>query len=371
MRRVRFALTPAWWVAVVLVPVFVLAGCTSSPSPPGSTSLAGVWHADAGDTVLPLDPLFPLAYLDVGGSGTSGTLRLYGANPDSNVLACTDLLYAVPAPGALLLSGRGLYQPVLLGARAEGTTLTLSSETGATLDLEGADAVPASARCAPSSFATTVSAVPLDLAYRSGLLLDGTSLLVAGDDGNVYPVDPATGSLGTAQSLGSGYDHAFAVQAGDYWGHCWCGHNTDVARVQVGGTVIDTVDTEADLGAAMSVSAGTWDGTHLWLAGRQDADGTVHLYRIDSDAEPDVLVDDFAFPVSSVTSLAYADGKLWAVVDAFAPVLVTIDPTTGRATRTVALPPTDESFAGLALTPAATYLITTSESGFSLHTLAY
>lgn len=360
--------------ALGLFTLVALAGCqsTGGGAPVHGARLDGAWQATAGDQVFGFGADYPLAYVRFDGTG-SGTGTLYGAEPDSHVLACGDTVFAATTDDTVILYNGDFLGTVVLRYRLpDDDTLVLTSDAGVSQTLTRVDAVPSSAACGRASVAQSLTALPLALAYQSNLLVSGGTLQVAGDDRKVYPVSAASGALGAPIDLVSQWSHAIALQSGDYWGHCWCGSASSVQRIQPGGTSVDTIDTGTDLGVQLQVYTGAWDGSRLWLAGWGD-DSRYHLLKVDANAEPDVLDSDFTFGAGGLRGLTYHDGALWGVVYALGYKLVRIDPATGLATRTVALPaePSGAGYAGVAWLGSDTWLLADTGSTFALYRITF
>lgn len=241
----------------------------------------------------------------------------------------------------------------------EGDRLILEYANGRKAEFRRVDAVPEAAQCRYAQLGEPVSVqLPADRASPSNLVSDGAQLWVAAEDGNVYPVDPATGAVGAGQPLSGSYNHIQSWQGAAYWATCWCGNIRDIRLVKVGGTVLDSIDTDADLGHPLSIRSANYDGTRLWLAGFNRADDIYEILKVNSNAEPDVLEGVYAFD-QSLSALTQHEGKLWGLTYFAGAQVVEIDPAAGRVTRAYVLPDLDEGeyYGGLASFDGALYVL--------------
>ncbi len=252
----------------------------------------------------------------------------------------------------------------------DGDTLTLTDSEGRTAVFERVAEVPASERC--DSLEATSSlplSLPVDRAYGSNLLSDGSQLWIVGEDGKAYPIDPTTASVGAGQTLATGqYYHAVAAQNGDFWAHCQCGGSEDIKRMRLGGTEIDSVDTATDLGNEIRIRAGSWDGSRLWLWGRNRDSNRGELLRVNSNTEPDVLEDVLVFDTWTLRQLTHHDGKLWGLFRFAGWQLAELDPAAGRVTKSYVLPALEMNgqYIGIASLNGKLYLLASLDQGYAL-----
>jgi hypothetical protein len=285
------------------------------------------------------------------------------------------LLVFWPDSGYIGLGLAGSAKPQGLGFAFQyavsGDTLTLSDSEGRTAVFRRAAEVPASEDCtALEPLATYPVYLPVQVTSSSNLLSDGSQLWVVGTDHNAYPIDPASGSVGGGQTLtASSYYHAVTMQGSDFWAHCRCGNNEDIERVGLGGAVADTIDTNADLGNAISIRAGSWDGNRLWLWGYSYDRGRNELLTIDSDVEPDGLDASYVFDTWTLRQMAFNGAELWGLFRFAGWQLAVIDPAAGRVVRSYTLPQLEweEGYLGLASLGGRLYLLAETNSGYALY----
>jgi hypothetical protein len=336
-----------------------------NPTPEPPPSLAGSWQASTPGNLFDNEGLGTLRFLKfTETSDSSGRLEVFGVHPESNVLACDALVYAAVADDVVSLFSKVLNSR-LLAYRKEGDTLTLTNEQGVTQTLSKVADVPASALCERKSFAATFETIPVRLTSFTSLLSDGTNLRVSSEDGNVYPIDPNTGALGTGVLLGGDFnlggtfnDTVTMQGATDFWAHCGCGGSQEIVRFKPGDTTAtDIIDTGTDLGKEIGVRQAAFDGSHLWIAGFSFDDGRNLVLRVNAEVEPDVLVSQFAFD-HSMQGLTFHDGNLWALVDVLGPKLVQIDTTQAKAVRTLSIPELSQGrYQGLTSLGGSLYLL--------------
>jgi hypothetical protein len=335
------------------------------PTPTPPPSLAGSWQASTPGNLFDNEGLGTLQFLKfTETSDSSGRLEVFGVHSASNVLACDQLVYAAVADDVVSLFSKVL-DSRLLTYKKEGDTLTLTNEQGVSQTLTKVADVPASVLCERESFEAKFENIAVRLTSFTSLLSDGTNLRVSSEDGNVYPINPTTGELGAGVPLGGNFglggrmDETVTMQgATDFWAHCGCGGSEEIVRFKAGDAApIDIVDTGVDLGKEISVRQAAFDGTHLWIAGFSFDDGRNVVLKVNAEAEPDVLVSQFAFD-HSMQGLTFHDGNLWALVNVLGPKLVQIDTAQAKAVRTVSIPElTQGRYQGLTSLGGKLYLL--------------
>jgi hypothetical protein len=353
--------------------LLALAACTTDsggtpqpqPNPTPPPSLAGSWQATTPGNLFDNEGLGTLQYLKfTETSDSSGRLEVFGVHPESNVLACDGLIYAALADDVVSLFSKVL-DSRLLSYKKDGDRLILTNEQGVSQTLTKVADVPASSVCEQKSFEASFETIPVRLTSFTSLLSDGTNLRVSSEDGNVYPIDPNTGALGTGVPLGGDFnlggtmDDTVTMQgATDFWAHCGCGGSQEIVRFKAGDPApTDIVDTGTDLGKEIGVRQAAFDGTDLWIAGFSFDDGRNLVLRVNAEVEPDVLVSQFAFN-HSMQGLTFHDGGLWALVDVLGPKLVQIDPTQAKAVRTLSIPELSQGrYQGLTSIGGSLYLL--------------
>jgi hypothetical protein len=143
-----------------------------------------------------------------------------------------------------------------------------------------------------------------------------------------------------------------AAQGTDFWTHCRCGGSQDAQRRTQADAAVDLVDSEVDLLEQISVRAIAWDpaASVLWLHGHGREDSVARFLKVDSNSEPDVLLDVADFDVS-FRSMAWDGTHMWAVTDA--QNIVRIDLWTFQAVATYDSPDVTVEWIGIASAPAS------------------
>ena len=200
-----------------------------------------------------------------------------------------------------------------------------------------------------------------------GLAYDGVSLWYEEENtGKAYPVDPATGTVGTPVDIGffSQYSHVHAMQASDFWTHCGCGNNEKAVRRSAGGSDVDTVDTDVDLGEKLNIRALAFDpaGGVLWIAGNRFDTYEGRLLQVATDVEPDLVVSSAAF-ATELRALTFDGSNLWGLTWDTPPGLLRIDPATARATATYSVPEASIEWRGVAAVAGQLFLVGSTASG--------
>jgi hypothetical protein len=263
----------------------------------------------------------------------------------AGTLDCRDLAYARSLSGSLTVDAYGAGAEVWQGRVAGPDALELTDASGALTRFERASAVEAAFECVELPETRRFTGLPKPN-YWTGLAYDGTSLWYEAEAGGVYPVDPATGNVGTPASLVAPFTHVHAVQGGDFWTHCACGGSREAWRVTAAGVFVDEVRPGSDFGSELSVDAIARDdvGAALWLYGYSYEAQTRRLLQVQSDLEPDVLLAsvDVGFYVRALTW----DGS--ALFGLQGTTLYRIDPLTGLVTATYTLPDSTVEWYGVA-----------------------
>lgn len=340
----------------LLMLLFISACATPTPEPDEEPtplpedefpSLAGSWQASSNISVF--EVLGNLQYLRfTETTALSGRLEVFGVDAETNVLVCDQLVYASVADDVVSLFSEFLGSRLLVFEKSGEDSLTLTNEKGANQTFTKVESVPTSAICEVGNFQANFENIPVDLTDFTNLLSDGTNLRVSSEDGNVYPINPDNGQLGTGIplggdfNLGGTFNDTLTMQgSSDFWAHCGCGGSQEIVRFQAGATAAtDVIDTETDLANEINIKGAAFDGTHVWLAGRSE--GSHLVLKVDAEAEPDVLISSFTFG-QSIEALTFHEGQMWVLLDVFGlPKLVqletTPDSTTFKAVRTITLP---------------------------------
>ena len=321
--------------------VLALSGCGGQTT--GYSGLQGTWEITDSEMAFGEFAVGRVDYVSF--DPAAGRATIYGSMEGSGLRGCNETLvgfaggntisFSYPSEGICSLASSSYHY------QQTGTDeLVLSDALGRKAYLHKVSGLPPDAACKKASFVGDPLEIGFDLASNK-LMAEGSFLWVVDRMGNAHRIDFAAASIGGGHLLSnSAYHYAFAMQSGSFWTTCRCGGNEKAKLVALGGTVSDTVDTAA-LGRKINISAGTYDGRYLWLAGRSEDGKTVYL-KIDSLANPNVLVDQAEFQLP-VTALTYHDGHLWGLVrfgGFFKYRLVEFDPLTGSIMDSYDLPAT-------------------------------
>lgn len=330
-----------------------LAGCDDEKDgglePDPDVDATGVWELVAGTFLVDLVESED-AYLALG-SGSRGSVHLRDGATAIN--ACADVVYATS--DATLIMGLSLSEELFIFGvkRSHPDTLELTDPQDREAVFARRAAVPDSLQCGSLPIVAR-----FDLQIRSnsasGLAYDGTSLWLTDANGDVHPVDPATGAVGSPISLSqSRFVHA--VQGADFWTHCNCGGNQEAQRRTTSDALVDEVSTQ-DLANEINIDAIAYDPAEsvLWLQGRDRNDDVHRFLKVNSDAEPDQLLRVAAFDIP-MDGLATDGTDLWAVVRRNA--VARIDPNTLRAEQTYQSPDLAVRWHGIAVVGSSVFLL--------------
>ncbi len=332
-------------------------------------SVLGIWEFSSGslswyaeEASIALDVLV----FEAGGEATA-----YSSDPNSNAVSCAqplvylveDDVLAVQSPVGLV--GAGLY----VVAHPDNDTLEFTDLTGQTARFTRVSAVSANLICETLTIANTYNLPGTEINGPTGLAYDGTNTLwFTNDDYEFVPFDITTGTAGAAVTpvFGFGsFQQIHAIEGSDYWLHCYCGLNEEARRHTTAGVLVDSVNTNTDLGNSVDIESMAVDtsGGILWIQGRHNTNKTELLLRVDSGAEPDVLLDSFTFGVEA-RGLTWDGTRLWGVVrpGGISQTIVQIDPTNGEITATYRNPSLALSLSGIAAVGSDLYVIGSDRS---------
>lgn len=329
--------------------------------------VAGIWRLVSGPT--PSQPEQDEMTLEVMVFDASGGGDMYMRIEDSDALSCAQGLLYSESDGMLVLdttaSGIAVYQV----ARPSADTLELLDVSSDTLAFTRLTAVPAEVMCDELTVEATFTdfTEPEQEANEAtGLAYDGTDTLWYTNDADLdfVPFDLTTEALGAVfdPPLGFGqYTYVHDMQAGDYWVHCNCGLNSDVRRLQPDGTIVDQVDTLADLGQEINIESLAMDADSgsLWMQGRTpDEPRRQLLLQVNSAAEPDVLLESYDIG-TEIRGLTWDGTHLWGVVRPMRTisVVVQIDPANGEIMNAYANPDPDLRLQAIAAVGDDFYLL--------------
>lgn len=186
--------------------------------------------------------------------------------------------------------------------------------------------------------------------YYSGLAYDGNWLWYTVEDGTVsIPINPETGAIDNPIPVTA---VLHAAQEGDFWTHCSCGGSPDALRKGKNNFVKDFVRTEVDFQSEISIRGIAYDGTGhvLYLAGEPGGTSETKLFRVNSDAEPDVLlgINTIDFINGGVRAITWDGLSLWAIFGIGTQTIVNIDASSGMVIESYASPDAMVDWQGIA-----------------------
>lgn len=302
---------------------------TDTDATPSFETLQGIWQA-TGDSVLygagDFGDLGYLAFEPTVAAG--GFVDIYAQRPTSGRLVCESGIYTAGTDGVLdvaLARDDGDADAYLY--ERDGDTLTLWNAYAEMQTFTAVDAVPEASVCGSVSAGAEVT-FDVEVTSFGNLLFDGTDVRLPTDDG-VVKLDLTARTASDTLTYSASYRHQLTMQGTDAWGHCGCGGSEEIVRSSIGGATVDTVDTDA-LGHRVSVRAAAWDGSHLWVTGYSYDSGATRLLKIDSDAEPDMVLLDIELG-DSPQALVASGGVLYGLIQTS---VVEMSKTTGMATQT-------------------------------------
>lgn|GEM_PF-807663 len=325
----------------------------------------GIWQKTGGDAFSNLTD-FSLQFLTF---NTDGTALLTFQKTGTGVLRCNQAFFATIDASSLIIEAPGLTDSTRLlhYQLTDANSLTLTDSRGASSTLTRVTEVPVEFQCQTLTILRTFENL-LDPDGFTGLAYDGTLLWYEEEDNRlIHPFDPATGTFGPPVLLdNSQFSHVHAMQGADFWAHCGCGNGEDVQRRTQADVLVDTVNTNTDLGNQISVRGIAFDSTAnvLWLHGFSFNDRVNRFLRVNAEVEPDVLLEAVDFDVI-LTSIAFDGTNLWGILG-FGPgqEIVQIDPATFQAIATFESPNPQVSWRGIAATGTGTlFLLGETDSG--------
>ena len=302
-------------------------------------SVLGTWQYQSGALAWYLNQVN--INLDVIVFEPDGEATSYASDPNTNAVTCAQpLLYLIEDDVIALQVSSGAYGVGLyMLSHPTDDTLEFTDLTGQSARFARVNAVPTDLVCDTLTVTNTYDVPDQEVDDSSGLAYDGTNTLwFTNDDEDFVPFDITTGTAGAAVTPAAGFGSYYAIHAiesGDFWLHCNCGWNEEARRYTTAGAGVDGINTDTDLGQPVDIEsmAVNETGGILWIQGQDLADESELLLRVDSAAEPDVLLDTFTFGIEA-RGLTWDGTRLWGIVrpGGVAYVIVEIDPTNGEIT---------------------------------------
>lgn len=329
------------------------------PTPPIGDALFGSWEVTSGNLIpdvgLEGTSLGVATHLRLSGDGSSGTGRTFNLDDSTGVRTCTDLAITRLADGAIAVDAAlpsyegGLSIFSFLVRMPGPDEMILTREDGDEITFSRIAAPPSEVECQVIEPTGTIVLTTAP-SFRSNLAAEGSNIWFT-TGGELVPVNVQTGDEGTPITTDAitwdSFYNPHTIQSGDFWLTRESGGNYPADRRDTAGTSIDDFNTDLDLGMPTHIDGMNWDGTNLWVVGGNgDENGqTTRILKIDSEAEPDVVLDTFEW--NDRFQQATLDGGIvWGILFGVDQMLVEVDPTTGLATSTWVLPP-DHDWQGL------------------------
>lgn len=319
-------------------------------------SLIGVWKFDPSEALQEsLDGTLTYVVL-----GADGFAEFLSRSEETDILGCQEGPYLVDSVGFIAQLPDAYTAIILLAEIGADGQLTLTADDGRTATATRVSDVPEEDRCGTLAVENTFENLP-DPESFTGLAFDGNSLWYEEQNTRlVFPINPATGAAGAPANLGgSQFSHVHAMQGADFWTHCGCGGSQEAQRRTPAGAMVDEVDTDTDLGFEIGIRGIAYDavGNVLWLHGYSYDEGKASFLRVNSNAEPDVLISQDAFD-ASINALAFDGTHLWAVVGyGEAARIVEINVGTFKAVKTYKNPDNTLQWRGIAATNGSLFLL--------------
>ncbi|MCG8406668.1 MAG: hypothetical protein MI923_15845 [Phycisphaerales bacterium] len=366
-----------FWSAMALLScaIFTSGGCdTPTPfdpgpgpgQPDGEPDLTGVWRRESGELLSFSEETLDYLVLDEG-----GTLKMTFRNQKTNMIHCSDTVYARISDNALVLGYGGLQSQVFAGAGVmlyampDPETLELIEDVDLKTTFRREKTLPDESQCKSLIVEQTFDELAVFPRRDSGLAYDGTSLWVTDEATKMlYPIKPDSGKIGNPiqsdQTL-----NVFAIQGDDFWGVCdGCPVVLEKAlaqrRTKDNGQVVDSVfQTELGLTAnSFEIAAIAFDDAAkvLWLHGKFKDTNHYGFLKVNAEGpEPDKLLDSVEFD-DELKSIASEGRFLWAITS-YPQRIVQIDLETLLATATYEVPDSDIEWRGIAVVGSCLYLI--------------
>ncbi len=146
-----------------------------------------------------------------------------------------------------------------------------------------------------------------------------------------------------------------------FWAHCQCGDTLDASLLNTTGTELVIVDTDSHLGHEISIDAIAWDGTNLWLSGRNSDPSQYELLKIQVDfttppppAPAHSIVETYVF--NQLNALTWDGTHFWCL-SGYSSTISKIDPVEFKAVESYKLPDPDVEWRGLAVVGTDIYLL--------------
>jgi len=347
-------------MVTTLALALVLTSCSSTGSSTTSSSidLQGLWRVT------------PSAGSGYGAGGTttvefgakaSGLATFLSQSSANGITSCEKQVYAALSSNVVLLDGT-YYQ-----ATAPSTDQIVLDDGTATVTLDRVTGTPPVAPCAAGT-ATLVATLPHAVNYWSGLNAVGTKLYYNVDDSSdsIIAYDTSTDSLGSARTYTtsvSGGTHRFVVASRTdslFYGQCACGgsNTLDYFNLSTNSSVAH-IDTNADLGVAISIRYGYYTGSSVVIGGHLWSDSSKNqLLTLDQDTLA-LVSQRQVLPQATITDITPRGSDLLALVND----TVVVVGSSGNATATYTLAGAAPDLIGIAAVGTTVYAIGNTAAG--------
>lgn len=349
--------------------LLTLSGCGGGGG--GSTrvpDLSGTWQYVSGPSLLESGGQefgggggLVAAQLDFLALAADGSGRGYASGTGGQV-GCGNLLFAAIDDSVVRISFPEAFINRTFRYLLDEASLTLIDENGAATVFAAATEVPAASQC---NSVVEVARVPLERGadQNTSLTSDGTNLYFY-DGVSVASIAIATLTANPPITTMGSFDKPITMQGADFWSDCNCGGLSYMQRTTISGTLVDGLDTQADLSHDLDIDGAAFDGSKMWILGYGRDAGRIELLRVDTLVEPDVL--EAVVPLAFYPrTLSLSGGTFWTINELLGDSLVSLDPATGNLLRTVDLP-AGFYYQGLVVLGQDAYLLAENQSeGYS------
>lgn len=355
-------------VASAVALTLVFAGCPGQDNDPNANQNASTNSNDNSSTPL----LYPAAWQRTSGSlfssskselaylvfNADNSLEMYHRDPGVGFISCSGGLFEQSAAIVTLsFPGPESRLELLAYELPDANTLNLRDIAGAVTVFTRVT-LPADAVCLELNVLNTYTGLPRPSNW-SGLASDNNLLWYTNIDGLVQRVS-LEGAPGPAADLTFNIVHAYQAHA--LWLLSTAVANAHVAQRRNGFDVLqDEVDTDV-LGAPMSLDCLAYDDANhvLWLCGAVVGSDGHQVLRVNSDAEPDVLLDVRALDANA-GSMAWDGATLWLMIGDDDSI-IQVDPVTLAPLHTYTAP-SDVDWVALAWVENSLYLLGAGAGG--------
>ncbi len=195
--------------------------------------------------------------------------------------------------------------------------------------------------------------------YDSNLVYDGTNLRYDEYDDNylIHSFDPTTGSFVPPAVTVTHHNIHACDTTGPYF---WEAYYNEVNRLNSTFTEVGDFHTNADLGHEIRVYTIAWDGTNLWLNGKNDDTSKYELLKVGVSWPVITFNDpDDVYEFDYLDALTWDGASLWSLSGRSNASIAKIDPVSLKAVETYRGPDPDIHWEGIAAVGSDLYLLGT------------